>query len=156
MDTREDWPWKGTVRITVTNLETGEQTVEEFPNLITDAGRNHLRALLHGTITDGQIHYVAIGTSNTAPANGQTQLGAETLRKAVTAQINNAGAGNLTTRTFVTANDAVGTAIAEIGWFAGAGATSAANSGTMIARVLYSHTKTNLESIQVDRTDQTG
>lgn len=156
MNTHDNWPWTGTIRVTITNTETGEVTEHEFKNLITDAGRNHLRSLLEGTITDGQIHYVAFGTSSTAPANGNTQLGAEVYRKAITAQIENASAGNLTTRVFLAPGDLVGTAIAEIGWFAGVNATSTANTGTMIARVLYSHTKTNVESIQVDRIDQTG
>jgi hypothetical protein len=151
----ESWPWTGTIRITVYNHETGETTVEEFSNLITNAGHNHLRSLLDGNITDGKIKWVAFGTSNTTPAATDTKLGAEVIRKQVTTQIENAGAGSLLTRVFLLPSDIAGTTVQEIGWFAGVNATSAQDSGTMIARVLYSHAHTSTESVQVDRTDQT-
>lgn len=151
MKTHENWGWHGTVRVTIRYAD-GTEHVDEFPNLITNAGLNHLRGCLEGTVTDGQIHYVGLGTSSTAPAAGDTQLGAEVFRKAITAQIEGS-AGVLTTRCIITPADAVGVAIAEIGWFAGSAATSSANTGTMIAHVLYSHTHTNVESIQIDRQD---
>lgn len=154
MQTNETWGWKGTIRITIT-YQDGTQEIEEFPNLIVNSGLNHLRNLLEGTITDGQIKYVAFGTSSTAPASSDTTLGTEVFRKAVTARIEGA-AGVLTTRCYLAAGDLAGTTIQEIGWFAGVNATSTANSGTMIARVLYLHAKTNVESIQVDRADTIG
>jgi len=48
---------------------------------------------------------------------------------------------------------AIGTVIAEVGWFATASATATANSGVLVSHVLYSHTHTATESIQFTRTD---
>jgi hypothetical protein len=123
------------------------------PNLITDAGLNMFRDLLSGAITDGEIKYVALGSGTTAPANGQTQLVTEQFRKLVTAQSNGITAGVLDTELYVADTEANSFKTEEIGWFAGSGATSTANTGIMIARVLYSRQKSNLESWTIKRTD---
>lgn len=150
----ERWPaWTGTVTV-ITRDRRGRFTSRRtFRNLITNAGLNLLRDALGGFVTDAQIHYVAIGTSGTAPAAGDTQLGAEVYRKAVTRVDNTVGTGQVKTTLLLAPTDSAGTAIAEIGWFAGASATATANSGVLVAHVLYSHTHTNQESIQIDRTD---
>lgn len=142
--------WTGRIRVTSTYLD-GRVEVEEFDNHITDAGRNLLRDALDGTVTSATIKYIAWGSGTAAPTDGDTQLGAEAGRKVVTKQTPGA-AGVLTTTVYLAPFDAVMT-IRELGWFAGASATGAANSGVMIARVLFTKTKTDLESIQIDRTD---
>lgn len=127
------------------------------PNLITDAGLNMFRDLLSGAITDGEIKYVALGNSATAPANGQTQLVAEQYRKQVTSSQTNGGtAGVLTTTVYVPPDEANSFLCQEIGWFAGAAASAGVNTGTMIARVLYSRQKTALESWTIRRVDSIG
>ena len=94
-----------------------------------------------------KITYCAIGTSNASPLPGDTRLGNEVFRKAVTSYTNGA-TGEILVNMYLAPNDAVGVVIAEVGFFGGSTASSAANSGVLVARGLYSHTKTNLESIQ--------
>lgn len=53
-------------------------------NLCVQAGRNMLAGILNGETTyTGIINYGCLGTSSTAVADGDTQLGAEVKRKAV-------------------------------------------------------------------------
>jgi hypothetical protein len=124
------------------------------PNLITDAGLDMFRDILSGTITDGEIKYVALGSGTTAPANGQTQLVSEQFRKLVTSQDTTATVGELETILYVSDLEANDFTTEEIGWFAGSTATETADTGIMIARVLYSRAKTNLESWTIRRLDQ--
>lgn len=120
---------------------------------VTNAGLNLLRdaqvGALTGTLVDARIYYVAVGTSSTSPTASDTQLGAEVFRKAMTSYADGASAGEGIFTLYLSPADAVGVAIAEVGWFAGSGAGPGANTGVMVARVLYSHTKLNTESIQM-------
>lgn len=120
-------------------------------NTITDDGLDHLVAALFSTTYDGAIKYVAIGDDNTTPTTSDTTLGSEQFRKAVTDQTLGA-VGTLDTVVQYSPSEGNFT-IEEIGWFAGASATSASDSGTMISRILYSKTKTSEESLQIDRRD---
>jgi len=114
---------------------------------LTDAYANLRRdAALDGT-TDIRVYYLAIGTDSTAPAASDTQLGAEVFRKAITASEAGAGAGESIFTLYLSPQEAIGVAIAEVGWFAGSSASATANSGVLVARGLYSHTKTANESI---------
>lgn len=114
---------------------------------LTNAYANLRRdAALDGT-TDTRIYYLAIGTNNTAPSASDTQLHAEVFRKAITASEAGAAAGEGIFTLYLAPQEAIGVAIAEVGWFAGSSASAAANSGVLVARGLYSHTKTANESI---------
>jgi len=124
------------------------------PNLIMDVGLNMFRDVLNGVVTDGEIKYLALGSSATAPANAQTQLVSEQFRKVVTSQANAAGVGVLETILYITELEANGFMTQEIGWFAGAAASGVANTGIMVARVLYSRQKTDLETWTIVRLDQ--
>jgi len=116
--------------------------VDVLDNLITNLG-------LSGIAAGKPITYLAWGTSSTAPANGNTTLVAEVGRKAILKHI--AGATGIdTVRSIIEAYEAVGVAVAELGFF-GDDATLTANSGKLYCRVLYSRTKTAVESWQVDR-----
>lgn len=142
--------WTGRVRFVVRKSGfAGKETV--LDNLITDAGR----ALVAQALRDGsalpEISYVAVGSSATAPAAGDTTLGAETFRKVVTSQVQGASANQTVTTVYLAPAEANGQ-IEEVGWFAGA-ATATADTGVLVARVLYSKLKDNLESIQIERTD---
>lgn len=143
--------WKGFFRLIIFGT-AGFETVL-LPNRITDAGLNYLRDLLDGTIlsSDTAIKYVAMGSSNTPPADGDTKLGNEIFRKVVTKQ-ELPGVGQLKTICYIAPYEAC-QQIEEIGVFAGPDAASTKDSGVLIARVLYSRLKTNLESWQVERTD---
>ncbi len=143
--------WRTNIRITARDLDGRILDVREFHNIITNDGLNLIRDGLSGVITDSQIKFVAIGDDNTVPLVGDTALGNETFRKARTSFTTPAD-GRVNTVHYIAPAEAVGT-IEELGWFAGTAAGAGAGTGEMIARVLYSRTKTALESIQIERLD---
>jgi len=153
MSVAERIPWHGRVRVT-TRYRDGRVEEEEFDNLITNAGKNLLRDALDGMVSDCAIKYLAWGNGAVAPADGDVALGNELGRKTVTKQ-QTGTAGVLTTTVYLAPYEA-NVQIQELGWFAGAGATAAAGSGVLVARVLYAKLKTDLESIQIDRVDTIG
>lgn len=114
---------------------------------ITNAGVNLLRNANSGA-DNPLITYVALGTSSTTPAATDTQLGAEVFRKAVTSYTNGT-TGEILVTGYFSATDAVGINITEIGFFGGITASSAANSGVLIAHGLYTlSNKTNAQALQ--------
>ncbi len=114
---------------------------------VTYAGKNLYRNATSGA-DNPLITYVALGSSNTVPSPSDTVLGAEVFRKAVTSFVNGA-TGEIFVNLYLAPGDAIGDNIQEIGFFGGNSATSAANTGVLIAHGLYAHNpKTNLESIQ--------
>lgn len=145
--------WSGRIRVTTTHKD-GSQTVEEFGNLITSAGRNLLRNALDGGVTDLKIKYMGWGNGTTAPSAGDVKLINEVGREPITKQTR--GATGVQTSTtylpFFKANEQ----IEELGWFAGSTASGTADTGVLVARVLYSKLKTDAESLQVDRVDTIG
>lgn len=141
----------GNIVVIATDLEGNVLDKQVIGNLITNVGLNMDRDLWAGTITDGEIKRVAVGHDNTSPEKTDTKLGNEFFRKQVTSQTES-GVGKLITLVSFAPADAVGQ-IEEIGWFAGTEAGDAKDSGIMISRVLYSRNKTNLERLQVQRTD---
>ncbi len=150
----DSWAWRGRIRVIAT-YKDGTQQIDEFSNLITDAGISLLRDALKGTATDCQIKYLALGSDNTVPAGSDTTLGAEEFRKVVTRREDD-GAGGLITTVIISAFEANDFVTEEIGWFATPTATSATDSGILVARVLYTRAKTELESLQIERTDTIG
>ena len=144
--------WNGKFIVTVQNKDGTEQT--QIYNVITNAGLNMLRDTLNGTITDGQIKYLAVGTSSASVNLSDTQLGNEIFRTEFISQ-NVSGTGTLNSNTIILDNEAVGQ-LEEVGIFAGSTASSVTNSGIMVSRILFSRNKTNLESIQFQRVDSIG
>lgn len=147
----------GKVRWITTDTVTGE--VVEGPwssNMImfsSNRGRRMILDRLAGTQTSsGIINYVAIGTSTTAVALTDTQLGAETTRTTVTTATIS---GNILTIKgfFADANLANGSYY-EAGSFTDA--VSSANSGYIFNHALFGsvHTKTTGKdtTIQIDIT----
>lgn len=120
---------------------------------MTDTGLNLMRDGLRGVETDIKIKYVAVGTDSTAASASDTTLGAEVFRKIMTSTADGASDGEATFTLSLSPQDAVGEAIAEVGWFAGADASATADTGVLVARVLYSHSKTANESINLVFTD---
>lgn len=120
-------------------------------NLITDAGLNMIRDAFNGELASTEIRYLAVGTSATTVSTAQTQLGAEIFRTPFISSSKPA-TGQLEKTAVILETEAVAN-IREIGIFAGSTATTTANSGIMVSRVLYSRNKTNLESIQIVRRD---
>lgn len=114
---------------------------------ITNVGLNMLRDALAGN-NNAAITYVALGTSSTSPAVSDTQLGAESFRKAVTSRTNGT-TGEILIALYLAPGDDVGDNIQEVGFFGGNSATINANTGVLLAHGLYSHSnKLNTESIQ--------
>ena len=111
----------------------------------TDVGRNLFRDGAKGA-NNPLIKFFAIGTGNSSPTTANTRLDTEVFRKAITTYTNGT-TGEVLVDVYVAPTDAVGVVIAEVGIFGGSSASSTANSGVLLARGLYSHTKTNTESI---------
>lgn len=138
------------IKITVRNLQGEIIDVKRIKNLIPTVDLNMIRDAYYGDVNDCEIKYLAVGDDNTAPTLADTTLGNETFRKAITSHSKPAD-GQIKTITYIDPSEAVG-AIEEIGWFSGAAAGAGADTGILSSRILYSRTKTALESIQVERT----
>ena len=94
-----------------------------------------------------RVNYAALGSSATAPANGDTQLGTETYRNTIAAQTNS---NNIAYQTaFFSASEVTGT-FAEAGLFING--TASANSGTLFSHVAVSITKSGTETLTIDWT----
>jgi len=147
----EVWKPTGNVKITVRSLDG--KVIEEtyLKNALVMSGRKLWRDMLKGTITDGQIKYVGVGSSNQVIADADIKLVAETFRNVRTTDAVPADDSYITTF-YLGPTQANGT-IKEIGWFCGVDATAIANSGVLLARVLWSHTKLDSESVEITRTD---
>jgi len=142
--------WEGTFEIVITT-PTRRKTIS-LKNFITDAGLNYIRDLLDGSINPPtEIRYIALGSSNTPPTASDVKLGNEFFRKQVTKQ-ELPGTGQVASTVYIAPYEA-NQQIEEIGVFAGPDASEAKDSGILIARVLWSHRKTELESLQIVRTD---
>jgi hypothetical protein len=120
---------------------------------VTSAGRNLFAAAAMGT-DSCQITYVAVGTSNTTPTANDKKLAAESAASGARKSIVNSGTvaagvnpGELIITITLQAPDASNVAIQEVGFFGGKSATSTKDSGVLIARALYSHTKLPTENL---------
>ena len=115
----------------------------------TTVGKNAERDAKSGA-ANAKVFYIALGTGTTAPSSGDTTLVTEVFRKAITTYAVGA-TGIITANVYIEPAEAVGIVVAEVGIFGGDLATETANTGTMLARVLYSptHTKTSTESMVI-------
>jgi hypothetical protein len=101
----------------------------QIHNLVVTAGKNHIADQLSSSPGGGAMSHMAVGTGSTAAAAGDTTLGTEIDRNALTSRTDS---GNVVT--YVgnwAAGDATNSAIAEAGIF------NAASSGTMLARATF-------------------
>lgn len=148
----DTWGWVGIVTFRFRDPATGvvlrQHTVR---NLVTTAGRNWLRDVLRGAHSDPRILYLEWGTSTTAPAVGDTALGAAVGRAALTGYETGA-AGEVVSTCYLDPDQAVGT-WEEWGWFGGDAATTTAGTGELIARVLDNVVKEDIEALEVQRKD---
>ena len=98
---------------------------------MVDAGENHIADRLSTSPTGAAMGWMAIGTGSTAAAFGDTALGAETDRNALTSATDSA---NVVTYVGTwAAGDGTNAALREAGIF------NAASTGTMLARAVYSN-----------------
>lgn len=114
-------------------------------NITTTAGRTVIAQRLSGTTTyTGVVNYGTVGTGTTAPAVGQTQLVAETYRKALSSGTNAANIAYL--ENFYTATEVSGT-LEEFGFVIDG--TGSANTGQMFNRFTQTVVKSVTESLNV-------
>ena len=141
---------KGKVKLTIRDSLTNEiKRIFEYNNLIVTVGKTLVANNLTDATPDNdpRINYVALGSSGTAPAAADTQLGTEVYRNAVASETN---ASNIVYITgFFNATETTGT-YAEAGLFANG--TAVANSGVLFSHVAISITKTNTETLTIDWT----
>ncbi len=139
-----NWGWYSNVVITV--RESGFITARYgMHNLITTVGLSLARDAILGT-DSLEITEAAIGDDNTAPTVGDTALASERLRIEIIDK-SIIDADTALTTAYVAPFEANTWTTEEIGWFGGP------LDDELISRVLFSHAKTDLESIQIDRQD---
>lgn len=97
-------------------------------NLVVDAGLSLLAARLEPDAVQGLTHF-GVGTSSTAPAAGDTALGAQVHRDVITQYI--PGLKKMTVRYYLSTASANGYTLRECGTF------NAASGGTMYARAAH-------------------
>ena len=144
LKTRENWRWRSNVLITVREGRVITARYR-FHNLITTVGLTLARDAILGT-DSLEITEVAIGDGNTAPTVGDTVLDNERLRIEIIDK-SIVDADTAITTAYVAPFEANTWTTEEIGWFGGPA------DDEMLSRVLFSHAKTDLESIQIDRQD---
>lgn len=117
-------------------------------NITTTVGRSVIAQRLGGDTTyTGVVNYGAIGDDNSAAVVGNTTLGNETYRKALSSGTDAANIAYL--ENFYTAAEVSGT-FEEFGFFIDGGA--GANSGQMFNRFTQNVVKSALESLNVQST----
>lgn len=136
----------------VYEIAVNGRPVARIKNMITNAGLAAMAKAAAGT-DSMEIKYLAIGSGSNAVEATQTKLVNETARFAVASR---SSSGAVTTTVFnMLAGEGVGQ-IEELGIYVGAAASSEADSGTLLSRVLWSHDKSNSEEITITRTDTFG
>jgi hypothetical protein len=149
IEIKEPVIWSGSLRIIITTPT--KQQVYSICNRLMNPGLDLMRDALRGLVSDAGIKYVALGSSNAALPDSATTLGNEIFRKRVT-KTEAPGTGQAKTICYVAPYEA-NQQVHEIGFFAGQAATAAKDTGILVARVLFSRLKNELESWQIERTD---
>lgn len=123
----------------------------EVNNIIPTAGRAVIARWLTGDNTysgDDGANYGSLGTSSTAPANGDTQLTTETYRKATSSVGRSNNIAYLSN--FYTATEVTGT-FEEAGWHISG--TGTVNTGQLLSHFLTTTlAKTSVETLTVEST----
>lgn len=126
---KDNFPIKGDLHIVIKDALTGEVKVDRLEkNLVVTVGKDWIASRMVGTAAN-TMGYMAVGTDSTSPAAGNTTLGAEVARVAVTS----ATASTNTVTYVATFGAGTGTgALTEAGLF------NANSAGTMLSRTTYS------------------
>lgn len=126
MNLNEIFKLTGKVHVTLTN-EHGEVVEQRATNLVVTTGKNFTASRMVGTASNIMSH-MAVGAGTTAAAVGDTALGSELGRVALTA---GTATNNVVTYT-ATFGAGTGTgAVTEAGIF------NASSAGTMLCRVVF-------------------
>ena len=109
-------------------VAVNDEVVQEIPNLVVTAGKNYIASRMKDASATAMTH-MAIGTGSTAAAAGNTALGSEAGRVALTS-------------TTVTSNAVAYVATFPAGTGTGAvteaGILNASSSGTLLCRTVFS------------------
>jgi hypothetical protein len=120
---------KATGKLTVVQKNSFGEVVKEFevPNLVVTTGKNYIASRMKDTSATAMTH-MAIGTSTSTPAAGDTTLGTETGRVTLS-------------NTVVSTNTVTYTATFPAGTGSGAiteaGILNASSSGTLLCRTTF-------------------
>ena len=129
------------VHVAVTDAATGAVLAEQAAhNLVVNDGLNLIRDLLDGDAVAGITHF-AVGTGTAAATAGDTALGTEVFRAAVTGRTSNSQ--QLVVSYYLPSGSANGNTLTEAGLF------NAASVGTMFARVKLASSIVKTASIAV-------
>lgn len=154
MKIKEKARLQGKYKVTIRNVRTGEIRHEYINNRLTDLYLNNVVSMLYSQyVTNFNIKYMAFGTSNIAVSNDNTRLSWEVYRVIPTLNSYRSDTGQVTTLFTLTENELNGTDIEEIGIFCGDSATSTEDTGLLLSRILWKHTKTADEEIIFTRID---
>ena len=119
----------GRVLVEVIGPDGNVKDSRHVENLVVTAGKNHIADQLSSSPGGSAMSHMAVGTGSTSPAAGDTALGTEIDRNALTSRTDSTNVV-----TYVgdwAAGDATNSAIAEAGIF------NASSSGTMLARATF-------------------
>lgn len=124
-------PIMGDVFLELVDEDGRLKDYQHVKNLVVDAGENHIADQLSSSPGGSAMSHMAIGTGSTAAAFGDTALGTETDRNALTSRTD-----SVNVVTYVgtwSAGDGTNSALREAGIF------NAGAAGTMLARAVYSN-----------------
>jgi len=110
-------------------VEINGKVVQEIPNLVVTAGKEHVVSRLNDA-SDSVMTHMAVGTGSTAAAAGDTTLGTESARVALTSSTVS-GATITYVATFPAGTPNTLTALNEAGIF------NASSGGTMFCRTVF-------------------
>lgn len=128
MNTQENLKATGSLRVIITGADGKVKEEREFKNLVVTVGKNFVASRMVGTASPVMSH-MAIGSSSTAAAAGDTTLGGELGRVALAS---GSALNNVVTYT-ATFPAGTGTgAVVEAGIF------NAASAGTLLCRTVFS------------------
>ena len=127
MNLQEDLKMKGQLTIRVFDRDGNLKEAKNVPNLVVTVGKNYIASRMVGT-SSTVMGYMSIGTGTGTPAAGDTTLGTESYRQALSSFTSSTNTVTATA-TFAAGN---GTgAITEAGIF------NASSGGTMLCRTTF-------------------
>jgi hypothetical protein len=128
MNTNENLKASGSLRVVVTGEDGQIKEEHDFKNLVVTVGKNFVASRMVGVAANVMSH-MAIGSSSTAAAVGDTALGAELGRVALAS-----GSATAAVVTY-TATFPAGTGTGAV---VEAGILNAASAGTLLCRTVFS------------------
>lgn len=127
MNTQELIKAKGELKVVLTGKDGQVKEEHVFPNLVVTTGKGFIASRMVGTSANVMSH-MAIGSGNTAAANGDTALGSELGR----VSLGSSGASSNVVTYTATFPAGTGTgAVVEAGLF------NASSAGTLLCRTVF-------------------